>query len=154
MKVSHQIRHQRETLGMSVGDIASAVGVTEQAVRHWESGRSYPGKSTARDIERVLQFSIDWSEGQRSAGGGDDSATAMINPRDLDLLLLLCRLPADFKKAIGDVADMHLRAIEGRRFSEREQSTPVRSFSEAETNETPTGKRTTRTIAPGRKRRA
>lgn len=151
MKVSHQIRHQRESKGMTVSALAAKVGVTEQAVRHWESGRSYPSKGKAREVERALEFAIDWSEGQRAAGDGDSSATAMINPRDLDLLLLLCRLPADFKRAIGDVADLHLKAIEGRRFSEREQSAPVRSFNEMETHETATRKPT---AAPGRKRRA
>lgn len=155
MKVSHQIRHQRESLGLSVGEVASKVGVTEQAVRHWESGRSYPSKAKARDVERALEFSIDWSEGERSAGEGMGSSAAMINPKDLDLLLLLCRLPGDFKRSIEEIAGLHLKAIEGRRFSEREETLPVGSFSDREqngVNETPKRKSA---AGPGRgKRRA
>lgn len=154
MKVSHQIRHQRESLNLSVGEVAGRVGVSDQAVRHWESGRSYPSKAKAREIERALEFTIDWSEGERSAGGGSGSSTAMINPRDLDLLLLLCRLPGDFKRSLEEVASLHLKAIEGGRFSEREQTLPVGNFSDKEKHGNTEAPKRKQPTAAGRKRRA
>ena len=154
MKVSHQIRHQRESLNLSVSEVASRVGVSDQAVRHWESGRSYPSKAKAREIERALEFTIDWSEGERSAGEGLGSSTAMINPRDLDLLLLLCRLPGDFKRSLEEVASLHLKAIEGGRFSEREQTSPVGTFSDREKHGSTEAPKRKQPATAGRKRRA
>lgn len=131
MKVSHQIRSRREALGLSLQDLAQKAKVTEQAVRHWESGRSYPSKAKARLIEQTLQFNIDWTEGVRTSGD-DASATAMINPKDLDLLLVLCKLPADMKGVVERLAALHLKAVEGARFIERERSEPIASFQEKE----------------------
>ena len=150
MKVSHQIRSRREAANMSVSALAQRIGVTEQAVRHWESGRSYPGKATARAIEEALEFRIDWTEGAHT-GGEAASATAMINPRDLDLLLLICRLPADFKAVVESLAGMHLKAIEGSRFVERDTTSPVGSFRERENVENaPKGRRIESRSAAGR----
>lgn len=136
---------------MTLPDLAKKVGVTEQAVRHWESGRSYPGKATAKVIEQTLDFRIDWTEGAHTAGD-KASAAAMINPSDLDLLLLLCRLPADFKGVMQHLAGMHLKAVEGSRFVERDSTAPVDSFRERHNVESNRGERQTggRT-APGRR---
>ena len=145
MKVSHQIRSRREAIGMSLQELAQKTSVTEQAVRHWESGRSYPGKAKARLVEQVLGFNIDWTEGIRGAGE-QASATAMINPRDLDLLLTICKLPADMKGVMEQLANLHLRAIEGSRFHERETTRPIEAFRETtreqDTNETRRRKKT------------
>jgi len=151
MQVSHQIRARREALGVSIQELAQKVGVTEQAVRHWESGRSYPGKGRARVIEEFLKFHIDWTEGVKTGGPGSAS-TAMINPRDLDLLLLICRLPADFKGVMEQLASLHLKATERPVFAERETARPIEAFRDRDDDEEPRRKRASGQARGGAKR--
>lgn len=111
MQIKDQIRVRREALGMDMHQLAMRVGVTEQAVRHWESGRSYPGKSKIRLIEEALSFTMDWSEGANPVAEGR-TAAAMVDPKDVDLLLVICKLPLRAKNLLGDLARMHLEAVE------------------------------------------
>lgn len=111
MKIKDQIRSRRESLGMEMDQLAKRVGVTEQAVRHWESGRSYPGKGKMRFVEQALSFTLDWTEGTKPAGEGK-TAAAMIDQADVDLLLVICKLPLSAKNLLGEFARLHLEAIE------------------------------------------
>ncbi|HOW46102.1 MAG TPA: helix-turn-helix transcriptional regulator [Rubrivivax sp.] len=111
MQIKDQIRVRREALGMDMHQLAMRVGVTEQAVRHWESGRSYPSKSKIRLIEEALSFTMDWSEGANPVAEGR-TAAAMVDPKDVDLLLVICKLPLRAKNLLGDLARMHLEAVE------------------------------------------
>jgi len=111
MKIKDQIRARRDQLGISVTELSDKMGVTDQAVRHWESGRSNPSKRLARQLEEILKFQLDWSEGARHSGD-DSTINALIDQRDIDLLLVICRLPYDAKNLIGEFAKMHLAALE------------------------------------------
>lgn len=111
-RIKDQILSRREALGLTRKELADRVGVTEQAVRYWEDGRSFPGKSKSRLVEQALSFTLDWTEGASAPAGGGKSASAMIDQNDIDLLLVLARLPAQAKGLIGDFARMHLEVVE------------------------------------------
>jgi len=96
---------------MDMHQLAMRVGVTEQAVRHWENGRSYPSKAKTRLLEQALSFVLDWSEGENPVQEGR-TAAAMIDKADVDLLLVICRLPFKAKQLMGEFARLHLEAVE------------------------------------------
>lgn len=131
MKIKDQIRARREQLGISLVELANRLGVTDQAVRHWESGRSNPSKRMAQQVEAALDFQIDWSEGARHSGD-KSTMNALIDQRDIDLLLVICRLPWDAKNLIGELARMHLAALERgtHTINEREATKPIPPFLE------------------------
>lgn len=112
MKIGEQIRARREQLGVSVNELANRVGVSAQAVRYWESSRSFPGKSKAPDVESALSFSLDWTEGKR-VNPAQPQMASLVDRGDVEMLLTLSRLPAPFKQLMGDLARMHLSAITG-----------------------------------------
>lgn len=129
LQIKDQIRVRREALGLDMSQLAMRVGVTEQAVRHWENGRSYPSKSKIRLLEEVLSFTMDWSEGANPVTGAS-TAAAMIDQRDVDLLLVICQLPLRAKQLLSDIARMHLEAVQQARAArpaESEQLTAVRA---------------------------
>lgn len=111
MKIKDQIQSRREQLGIERVELAERVGVTEQAVRWWENGRSYPSKSKMHRVEQALSFVLDWTEGTRAAGA-DKTAAAMIDQDDVELLLVICKLPLQAKHALGEIARLHLEAVE------------------------------------------
>jgi transcriptional regulator with XRE-family HTH domain len=123
MQIKDQIRSRREALGMTKKELADRVGVTEQAVRHWEDGRSFPGKSKARLVEQALSFQIDWTEGA-APPGGSKTAAAYIEQSDIDLVLIIGRLPLHAKSVIGEMARMHLEAVEAARAAESKNPPP------------------------------
>ena len=135
MQIKDQIRARREQLGISVAELAKRVGVSGQAIRHWESGRSFPGKSKAPSVETALSFTLDWTEG-RKATAAQPQMAALIEQGDIDLLLLLCRLPAPFKALLTELAQMQLGAIVGKRegFNSRESEQPKPAFGRKESN--------------------
>lgn len=124
MKIKDQIRVRREALGMDMSQLAMRVGVTEQAVRHWENGRSYPSKSKIRLLEEALSFTMDWSEGENPVSEGK-TAAAMIDQSDVDLLLVICKLPLRAKNLFGELARLHLDAIERARPDSSPPSEPL-----------------------------
>jgi transcriptional regulator with XRE-family HTH domain len=133
MKVKEQIRARREQLGISVIELAKRVGVSSQSVRHWEAGRSFPGKSKMSALEGALSFTLDWHEGAKPAVEQPKMA-ALIEQGDIDLLLLICRLPAPFKAILADLAKMHLSAIVGSKkdFAIKEEGGPKSPFNQKE----------------------
>ncbi|WP_157615552.1 helix-turn-helix transcriptional regulator [Rhizobacter sp. Root404] len=104
MRIKDQIRLRRDAAGLSLKGLGDRVGVTEQAVRHWESGRSNPGKATARLLEEALNFSLDWSEGANRKI--DATALSMVQPGDIELLVKIARLPKGAKKALAELVDV------------------------------------------------
>ncbi len=131
MLIKDQIRARREQLGISIVDLAEKIGVTDQAVRHWESGRSNPSKRLAQKVESVLDFRLDWTEGARHSGSAS-TMNALLDQQDIDLLLVICRLPFDAKTLIGEFARLHLAALDrgGRAINERESTRPIPAFIE------------------------
>lgn len=128
MKVNEQIRARREQLGLTVARVAKRAGVSEQAVRYWEAGRSVPRKEALRVLQEILNFTIDWTEGK--ASGRPVGASALFDQSDVELLLLLCRLPPHVKGMIGELASEILSApATGRRaFSEKVGGGPIKEF--------------------------
>jgi len=118
VQVKDQIRVRREALGITMHELGQRVGVTEQAVRHWEGGRSYPSKAKTRLLETALSFSIDWSEGANK-DKASATAAAMIDKADIDLLVTICQLPLRAKQVIEELAKLHLEAVQQAR-SKRE----------------------------------
>jgi len=111
MQIKDQIRARREALDMDMAQLAMRVGVTEQTVRHWESGRSYPSKSKIRALEQALSFTMDWSEGLNPVSGGT-TAASMIDQGDVDLLLIIAQLPGRAKTLFAELARMHLDVVQ------------------------------------------
>lgn len=132
MKVNDQIRARREQLGISVRELAEAVQVSEQAVRHWESGRSSPGKLKARDVERELSFTIDWTEGATDRGR-PVGASALISQGDLELMLVMVQLPPEVKHLFVEMARQFIESRRGKprpSFAEKVEVAPVQAFAE------------------------
>jgi transcriptional regulator with XRE-family HTH domain len=124
MQVKDQIQLRREQLGLTMKQLADRVGVTEQAVRHWESGRSFPGKSKMSLVEQALNFSLDWSEG---AHRGDHRKTArdIVDEADVKLLLLISRLPPKLKALLSQLATAYLEDTEVSAVGARQEAARV-----------------------------
>ncbi len=119
MKIKDQIRSRREALGMEMSELGRRIGVTEQAVRHWESGRSYPGRGKVQLLEEALSMTLDWTEGRVPAASGN-SAASMIRQEDVDLLLSISLLPLRLKVLIGDLVKAQVEALKTHRPSREE----------------------------------
>lgn len=144
MKVKDQLRMRRTQLGISVGELAKRLGVSAQAVRHWENGRSFPGKSKTSALEMALSFNIDWTEGARAASKRPN-VSSLIDPNDVALLLQIARLPPPAKALIGDLVQMHLEALGmGSEGLERIRESSARPFFEREQGEARVPDTTTR----------
>jgi transcriptional regulator with XRE-family HTH domain len=112
MKVKDQIRIRREALGMTMKELGDRVGVTEQAVRHWENGRSWPGKTKLRMVERALSCTIDFSEG---VARSPRTAMSMVDPADHDLLVVIARMPKHAKDVFAEMARIYVEAVDAAR---------------------------------------
>jgi transcriptional regulator with XRE-family HTH domain len=133
MKVKDQLRTRRQQLGISVNELAGRMGVSAQAVRYWESGRSFPGKAKTSALEGALSMRIDWTEGARDAAKRPQVAS-LIDPDDVELLLQIARLPPPAKALVASLVRMHLEAtgIDPRAGLERAKESRVRPFNEPE----------------------
>src|SRR5664280_261220 len=52
--LGHVIRERRETLGLDQAELASVLGIRQQAVSGWERGKSRPRRTMLADVARVL----------------------------------------------------------------------------------------------------
>ena len=59
MKFSEKLIRLRKIKGMTQDELASAVGVSRQAVYKWESGQSYPEVLKLIELKRLFEISID-----------------------------------------------------------------------------------------------
>ena len=125
MQVKDQIKVRREQLGVSVQELAKRLKVSAQAVRYWESGRSYPGKGKTAALEAALRFNIDWTEGAR-ASAKQPTVQSMIAAGDVSLLLEIAKLPPPAKALIGDLVRMHLDALGAGGHALDDEATEVR----------------------------
>ena len=57
MSTGEKIKHYRKLRGMYQGELAERVGLTEGAIRHYESGARTPKPSQVDDIARALGVS-------------------------------------------------------------------------------------------------
>ncbi|WOB06535.1 helix-turn-helix transcriptional regulator [Piscinibacter gummiphilus] len=143
MKIKDQIRSRREALGMTMKELADRVGTSEQAVRQWETRGSIPRQKTLRLVEQALSFQIDFTEGLAPPGGGK-TAAAYIEQSDIDLVLIIGRLPLHAKTVIGEMARMHLEAVEAARAAEsKNPPAPPPPTIQASTSRRTSAKKTT-----------
>jgi len=56
--LSRQIRNARQTLGMTVAEVAGAVGVSPVSIYYWESGRVRPRDSNLTALCKVLRLPV------------------------------------------------------------------------------------------------
>jgi len=59
MKISNQIKKQREKMKMSIVDCAAKIGVSQSTYRDWENGRSISGEPY---LQMAALFRISLSE--------------------------------------------------------------------------------------------
>lgn len=85
-------------LRVSVKQLAEQLGVSDQTVRHWLSGRSFPGKGKAPALEDALSFKLDYSQGATAHPPVADAR------EDVAGLLAITRLPPSIKKLVFEFA--------------------------------------------------
>lgn len=121
MKIKDQIRTRREQLGVTIDELGRRVGVSHQAVRYWESGRSFPGKSKAPKLEDALSFRLDWTEGVRTRTERPD-ITSLLDQEDIEIMLTIRKLPPVVKQHLGEMAKLYMDALDARMpgFTDRE----------------------------------
>lgn len=130
MKVGQQIQVRMDQLGVSVSELAKRIGVSGQAVRHWISGRSFPGKRHAPALERALSFTLDYTEG-RARQSGSETAASMMDRQDIELMLLISRLSPAMRIALRRLVEASLSTGSGTGgFSEVVKAEPVEAFIE------------------------
>lgn len=95
MLVKDQLRVRMEQLKVGVPELAKRIGVSNQSVRHWLSGRSFPGKRHLPELERALSFKLDFSEGDTLTTSQTVEAT--LQQTDIELFLMIQRMPPDVK---------------------------------------------------------
>ena len=59
MKFSEKLIRLRKIKGLTQDELASAVGVSRQAVYKWESGQSYPEVVKLIELKKLFEISID-----------------------------------------------------------------------------------------------
>ena len=59
MKFSEKLIRLRKIKGLTQDELASAVGVSRQAVYKWESGQSYPEVIKLLELKKLFEISID-----------------------------------------------------------------------------------------------
>jgi transcriptional regulator with XRE-family HTH domain len=106
MLVKDQLRIRMEELGVSVRELSERIEVSDQTVRHWLSGRSFPGKSKAPALERALSFKLDYSEGSMPA---DATVESTMQKTDVETFLAISRLPPEIKMIFGKLAEAIVR---------------------------------------------
>jgi transcriptional regulator with XRE-family HTH domain len=97
MEVKDQIRTRMDEQKMSVAELAQRLQVSNQTVRHWLSGRSFPGKSKAPALEKALSFRLDYSQGATVIEADADRI-------EIEVLLAISKLPPDIKKLFYQLA--------------------------------------------------
>lgn len=69
--VGENIRKHRKALGLSVVGLAEKVGMTEGAIRHYESGIRTPGEDQLKKIARALDVSREMLEDHKIESARD-----------------------------------------------------------------------------------
>lgn len=102
--MSERMRKLRESLFMSQGELAEALGVTQQTVSKWESGKAVPSKRTLGKLEQIL--------GLRSgdlfvAAGWLEAAPppnqTKVVPLATDYNSRIARMPKSIQRTIDDI---------------------------------------------------
>lgn len=68
-----------------------------------------PSKSKASLVEEALGIRFDWSNGR---AGAEELSSAIVDSRDVDLMLLIARLPKATKDAIAEIARQQIALMD------------------------------------------
>jgi transcriptional regulator with XRE-family HTH domain len=109
MLVKDQLRIRMEQLDITVAELSKRLEVSNQTVRHWLSGRSFPGKSKTPDLERALNFKLDYSEG---AAPNAHTVESTLQQADVETFLAINRLPPEIKYLFGKLATAVVAQLE------------------------------------------
>lgn len=105
MEVKDQLRVRMDQLQVGVGELAKYCGVSNQSVRHWLSGRSYPGKRHIPQIEKRLNIKLDFSPDTPSSVPTTEST---LQAQDIALFMKISKLAPEFKVSISHLIDLIL----------------------------------------------
>ena len=100
MEIKDQLRIQMERLSIPVSELARRVGVSQQSVRYWLIGRSFPGKAKTQLLERELSFKLDYSEGEIVQG---PTVEASLRQTDIETFIDFQNLPPEMKLLISQL---------------------------------------------------
>jgi transcriptional regulator with XRE-family HTH domain len=130
MLIKDQLRVRMEQLDISINELATRVGVSNQSVRHWLNGRSFPGKKKGPAVEKALSFKLDFSEGSAAQS---PTVESMMQQVDVEIFLDIARLPPDVKILFGRLARLYLSASTPESIAEEPQKTTSRGVSMSRT---------------------
>ena len=125
MQVKDQIRARMESLGISYRQLALRCEVSEQTVRFWTSGRSYPKKARIPALEKALSFKLDFGEGQLSQGVTVEST---MEASDIELFLKLRRMPVIARMTFEKLVDLYLNQQPTEPFLDRSSDAKITPF--------------------------
>lgn len=114
-KISERIALARIAKGLNQSDLASAIGVTPQAVQKWETGGS-PKRTRLLKVAQVLGTTIEYlMTGHTVAGGAEstDTESQGIEKRDLDFINRIKNLPIECRKSLEILLSEQERLITG-----------------------------------------
>jgi transcriptional regulator with XRE-family HTH domain len=105
MQVKDQIKLRMSQLKFTYEDVAGGLGVSEQTVRHWCSGRNFPGKRHTVALESLLDFKLDFSEGASDDLSPREKvigeiATSLDNV-DLETMQAISKLPKALRQQVS-----------------------------------------------------
>lgn len=85
----------REEKGMTQDELAAAIGVTKQAVSHYERGTRYPRRDQLEALADLFNVDIDYLTGR------SDRTTRLLSDEELRLLNAYRAASEDVKTAIA-----------------------------------------------------
>ena len=109
MQAKDQIRLQMDRLGVSPRELAKRIETSEQTIRFWMAGRSYPAKKRVADLEAALSFKLDFSEGGQPRGPTVEST---MEAADIGLFLKLRKLPPSVRVTFEKLVDALLGTVD------------------------------------------
>jgi transcriptional regulator with XRE-family HTH domain len=109
MLVKDQLKVRMDQLEMPVNELAKRIGVSNQTIRHWLNGRNYPTKKHIPDLEKALSMRLDFSEG---VGAHRPTADATLEKADIEIFLLISRMPPEMKSPLLNLAKAMAAAME------------------------------------------
>ena len=88
MSIGKRIQDKRKENGLSVNDLAKAVGVNRATIYRWENEESTPPKSAVSAIAHILHTDLSWLLDDSSSGGVNlkENSPSLLTPEEIILL--------------------------------------------------------------------
>lgn len=104
MQVKDQLKIRMEQLGVDVRELADRLHVSNQTVRHWINGRSFPGKRKAPLLEKALSFKLDYSEGMVAS---NSTIEQTLKEADVKMFRAYQRMPEEVRLLFSRLAEAY-----------------------------------------------